>query len=254
MDLTGRRIVITGAGRGLGAAFAIVAADLGATPVLTGRSTGAVDAVAGQILARTGRQAETVALDLTDPASIEAGTAAIGAGNRPVDAIIHNGAHWVTGKLDALSPTDIFQVVNSAVTGSVLVTKALLPALLRSPTPDILVIVSIAGLENSPLHDCSVPFQAAKRGQSAVADGLRQELAGTPVRVAALFPPYIEDISPLDAAWETIPTRQRPAPVTNRDVVEAGIFALTRPRHCTIATLVLDAEEGGLRSGPFEAA
>ena len=251
MDLTGRRTVITGAGRGLGAAFALTLADQGAIPVLTGRTREPLETLASRILSRTGRTPETVRLDLTDPASIEAGTSEILATNDTVDAIIHNGAHWVPGRLDALGTADIMQVVNSAITGSILVTKALLPALLRSPTPDILVIVSIAGLENSPLHDCSVPFQAAKRGQSAVANGLRQELAGTPVRVAALFPPYIEDISPLDAAWDQVPDRQWPAPVTNRDVVEAGIFALSRPRHCTIATLVLDAEQGGLRAGPF---
>lgn len=245
MDLTGRRIVITGAGRGLGAAFAIVLADHGAIPVLTGRSPELLAAVAGQIRSRTSRSAETVPLDLTDPAGIETAAAEILARGKTVDAIIHNGAHWVTGRLDDLSPSDVVQVINSAVTGSILVTRALLPGLRRSPAPDILMIVSTAGLENSPLQGGSVPFQAAKRGQAAAADGLRQELADTPVRVTALFPPYIEDISPVDAAWEMIPDRRPPAPVTNRDVVEAGLFALTRPRHCTIASLVLDAKEDG---------
>ena len=249
MDLAGRRIVITGAGRGLGAAFAIALADQGAMPVLTGRSREPLGTVAGHVLSRTGRTAETVTLDLADTKSIDAGTAAILAGADTIDTIIHNGAHWVPGRLDELSATDIVQVVNSAITGSILVTKALLPALLRSPTPDIVVIVSIAGLENTPVADCSVPYQAAKRGQSAVADGLRQELAGTPVRVTALFPPYIEDISPLDAAWDEVPDRQWPAPVTSRDVIEAAVFALTRPRHCAVASLVLDAGQGGLRSG-----
>ena len=248
MDLTGRRIVITGAGRGLGAAFALVLADHGAIPVLTGRSREPLAAVAGQIRSRTGRSPETVPLDLTDPAGIETAAAEILTRGETVDAIIHNGAHWVTGPLDGLSPADVVQVVNSAVTGSILVTRVLLPALRRSPTPDILMIVSTAGLESSPLRDGSVPFQAAKRGQAAIADGLRQELAGTSVRVTALFPPYIEDVSPLDAAWETIPDRRPPAPVTNRDVVETAIFALTRPRHCTIATLVLDAKEVGAPS------
>ena len=249
MDLTGRRIVITGAGRGLGAAFALVLADHGAVPVLTGRSPEPLAAVAEHVRSRTGRSAETVRLDLTDPAGIDAAAAEILASGQTVDAIIHNGAHWVPGTLDGLSPTDILQVVNSAVTGSVLVTRALLPGLRRSSTPDILMIVSTAGLENAPLQGGSVPFQAAKRGQAAIADGLRQELAGTPVRVTALFPPFIEDISPLDTAWEMIPNRFPPDPVTNRDVVEAGIFALTRPRHCTVATLVLDAKADGAPSG-----
>ena len=75
-------------------------------------------------------------------------------------------------------------------------------------------------------------------------EGLKQELKGRPIRVSALYPPNLADISPLDAEdWAA----ERPADslVTNRDIVEAGIFALTRPRHVTLASLIIDPDKGG---------
>jgi hypothetical protein len=69
------------------------------------------------------------------------------------------------------------------------------------------------------------------------------------VRVSALYPPVLEDISPLNAeAWNA----PRPASslATNRDIVEAGIYAITRPRHITLATIVIDPDRGGLSSAP----
>lgn len=76
-------------------------------------------------------------------------------------------------------------------------------------------------------------------------DGLRQELKGRPVRVSAVFPSYIKDISPLnEAEWNAIPASTSWA--TNRDIVEAALFAISRPRHVTLASIIVDPDQGGL--------
>lgn len=54
-DFTGKTVVITGAGRGLGAAFAVILADLGAEVIMTGRNTEQVTTAAEAIGLRTGR-------------------------------------------------------------------------------------------------------------------------------------------------------------------------------------------------------
>ena len=53
------------------------------------------------------------------------------------------------------------------------------------------------------------------------------------------------DLSPLDGeAWNSgHPAKTR---ATNRDVVEAGLFALSRPRNVTLASIVIDPDQGGL--------
>jgi NADP-dependent 3-hydroxy acid dehydrogenase YdfG len=117
--------------------------------------------------------------------------------------------------------------------------------LLKSDS-DIVNVVSMSGLPNVPLYGASSAFLAAKHGQAGFTDGLRQELKGTSVRVIGVYPPLINDISPLDEEWQE--PRIKAQSITNRDVVESILFALERPRNCTLSTIVLDADAGGLHS------
>ena len=88
-------------------------------------------------------------------------------------------------------------------------------------------------------------YYAAKHGQAGITDGLRQELKGRPVRVSAIYPSYIKDISPLnEAEWNAVPPNTSWA--TNRDIVEAAIFAITRPRHVTLASIIVDPDTSNL--------
>jgi NADP-dependent 3-hydroxy acid dehydrogenase YdfG len=61
------------------------------------------------------------------------------------------------------------------------------------------------------------------------------------VRVHAIYPPDLETVTPLDEeAWNA--PRKAGDMVTSRDVVEAALFALTRPRNVTMASIVLDSD------------
>jgi NADP-dependent 3-hydroxy acid dehydrogenase YdfG len=247
-DLKGLNIIITGAGRGLGAAFAICLADLGANIILCGRSATALSEVAETIKQRTRRTSAQVIVNLADVQSVEAACSEIAHISPVVDILINNGAGWLEGRTTPYSASEIATVIGSAITGTFLLTQSLLPSLQRSTRPDVVMIGSISGLPNGHLHNVSVPFYAAKHGQTALADGLRQVLIGTPVRSICIHPPYLKDVSPLEAEWEMIPDQPKGAPATNRDVVDAVIFAITRPRHITIASLVIDSDKGGLFS------
>jgi NADP-dependent 3-hydroxy acid dehydrogenase YdfG len=110
----------------------------------------------------------------------------------------------------------------------------------------VVIIGSVSGLPNVSLQNVSVPFYTAKHGQAALADGLRQMFLGTPVRSICIHPPWIKDISPLDAEWEAVPSGAKAEMATNRDIVEAVIFAITRPRHVTIASMVIDSDLQGI--------
>jgi NADP-dependent 3-hydroxy acid dehydrogenase YdfG len=75
---------------------------------------------------------------------------------------------------------------------------------------------------------------------------LHQKLKGTSICVIGVYPPLIGDISPLDEAWQEV--RNTSQSINNRDVVDAILFALTRPCNCTVASIILDADAGGLHS------
>lgn len=246
LNLNGLQVVVTGAGRGLGAALALSLSDLGCKVTLCARSPAALEAVAAQIEARAGYAPARVALDLADPISVESAARQILERLPALDVLIHNGAMWLEPGEAPYSAAQVYGAVGSAVAGTFLLTQALLPALERSTRPDIVTIGSISGLPNVGLHTASVPFYAAKHGQSGLADGLRQMLLGTPVRSICIHPPWLKDISPLDPEWEAVPSRAKGELATNRDVAEAVVYAITRPRHITIASLIIDSDARGL--------
>ena len=98
-----------------------------------------------------------------------------------------------------------------------------------------------------PLQGASIAYIASKHGQTGLTDALRQELRGRPVRVTGIYPPFIKDISPLDAAaWNATP--EETSWPTNRDIVESALFALSRPRHLTLASLILESDSGNFHT------
>lgn len=245
MSFEGKRIIVTGAGRGLGAAFAVTLAGLGADLIMTGRNTENLKSLAESIRLRTGRKPETHMLDMADISAVTLFAKAMRDEAKPLDILINNAAQWLPGKMDQSDAYAISQTITGIVTGTFLFTRGLVPLLEKSGAGDIMNIVSISGIANTPLLGASVAYYAAKHGQAGMNDGLRQELKGRPIRVQAIYPSYIKDISPLnEAEWNATPEPKSWA--TNRDIVETVLFALSRPRHMTLASIVVDPDSGGL--------
>jgi short-subunit dehydrogenase len=245
MSFKGKRIIVTGAGRGLGAAFAVVLADQGADVIMTGRNRENMTSLAESIRLRTGTRPQTISLDMADISEVTLFAKRMRDEGKPIDILINNAAQWLPGKMDEHDAYAISQTITGIVTGTLLLTRGLIPLLEASGAGDIMNIVSISGITNTPLLGASVAYFAAKHGQAGMNDGLRQELKGRPVRVQAIYPSYIRDISPLnEAEWNASPETSSWA--TNRDIVEAALFAMSRPRHLTLASIVVDPDSGGL--------
>src|SRR5215211_143531 len=245
-NLENINVIVTGATRGLGAALSLGLSDLGCNVVLCGRSLHALDVIAGHIETRTRRQPQSFVLDLADVTSVETAAKEITTTIPVIDILINNGAAWLEGRETPYEAAEVSSVINSALAGTFLFTQALLPTLQKSTRPDVVTIGSISGLLNVSLYTTSVPFYAAKHGQAALADGLRQMFLGTPIRSICIHPPWIQDISPLDEEWEAVPSRTKAEMVTNRDILEAVVYAVTRPRHVTIASLIIDSDSQGI--------
>lgn len=239
-------VVVTGAARGLGAALSLGLADLGCNVILCGRSLEALNVIVGQIESRTGRRPQSFVVDLADVDNLETAAKEVTKSFPVIDILINNGAAWLGGRDTPYEAAEVISVFSSALTGTFLFTQALLPALQKSTRPDVVTIGSISGLLNVSLYTASVPFYAAKHGQAALADGLRQMFLGTPIRSISIHPPWIQDISPLDAEWEDVPSRTKEEMVTNRDILEAVVYAVSRPRHVTIASLIIDSDVKGI--------
>jgi NAD(P)-dependent dehydrogenase (short-subunit alcohol dehydrogenase family) len=238
MRISGKKYVITGAGRGLGAALAIVMAEAGCRLVLLVRKQEALDAMANIIRVRTGQKVDTLPCDLADVESCAAAGAQIAARHADLDGLIHNGAMWLEGPMDGVSDADIAATVGSAATGSLILTRHLLPVLKNRPTADIHVVVSTSGLHHRPNAGGSAAFRAAKFAQAGLVQGLTDELMETAVRVTSVFPSYFDDISPEDPLWRDQPTAERT--LSNREVTGAILFMLNQPPQVAVRSMVME--------------
>jgi NAD(P)-dependent dehydrogenase (short-subunit alcohol dehydrogenase family) len=238
MRISGKKFAITGASRGLGAALAIVMADAGARLVLLARDGKALAETANAIHKRTGQIADTLICDLSDAASCADAGGTLAQRNPDLDGLIHNGAMWLPGLLPSTSDADIQACISSAVIGSLILTRHVLPILSARPASDIHTVVSTSGLPNASLSGTSIAFRTAKAAQDAMVHGLAEELKGTNVRVTAVYPGDFKDVSPLEPCWND--AQQLDGSLTNREVVAGILFVLNLPPNATARTLVIE--------------
>ncbi|MEV3902469.1 SDR family NAD(P)-dependent oxidoreductase [Mycobacterium sp. NPDC050551] len=172
MDLGGKRVLITGASRGIGEAMARSFAEAGATVALVARSADALRALADGI----GGTAH--AADLADPAQVDALIGRVEDEAGPVDVLVNNaGIESTAGFADA--PDGELQRVTQV--------NYLAPAeLCRRATPRMLSrggghIVNISSMAGTATFPGLVSYGASKAALSHFTSGLRIDLRGLPV-------------------------------------------------------------------------
>ncbi|NML51804.1 SDR family oxidoreductase [Streptomyces sp. R302] len=234
MDLTGRAVVVTGAGRGFGRALALRAGRLGARVYVSARGHATAEKVAAEVVADSGATAHAFACDLSEPASIRAFARDVAGLTGHVDVLVNNGARYLRGP-DLWDADDdaIGDTVASGATGSLLTTKHFLPLLRASAGADVVNLVSSAAEARSNRSPAHPAFYAAKAAQAGFADVLSQRLRPEGIRVISLYPPDFDDGDPLAPSWEDAP-RTADRPLTAQSVVDCVLFAIGQPRDCFI--------------------
>jgi NADP-dependent 3-hydroxy acid dehydrogenase YdfG len=127
------------------------------------------------------------------------------------------------------------------VLGTVRVTKALLPALRASGAGDVLFVGSTAGLIS---YEGGASYTAAKHGVHTLAETLRLELNGEPVRVIEIAPGMVrtEEFSAnrlgSSEAAEAVYRGVR-EPLVAEDIADCIAWTVTRPHHVNIDLMVV---------------
>jgi NAD(P)-dependent dehydrogenase (short-subunit alcohol dehydrogenase family) len=187
--LDGAVAAVTGAGTGIGREIALRLAAEGADLVLAGRSVEAMEEVAEEIRA-AGRRAFPVAMDLRDPASVEAAAKAAEKEFGRVDVLVNNsgvgGPSKPMWELDVDEWEDTFRV---NVTGTFLVCKAFLPGMIARRAGSVVVIGSMTG--KRPLVN-RTPYAASKTALIGMVRTLAFEVGPHDIRVNLVSPGPVE--------------------------------------------------------------
>jgi NADP-dependent 3-hydroxy acid dehydrogenase YdfG len=231
--------LVTGASSGIGAASARRLAADGFAVIAAARRTDRLARLVDEITAGGGT-ARAVTCDVTSDRSV----AALAAGlPGPLTLLVNNaGGALGLDPVERASIEDWQWMYEVNVLGTVRVTKALLPALEAAGQGTVVVVSSTAGLV---VYEGGGGYAAAKHAQTAVAETLRLELLGRPVRIIEIDPGMVKtdefslvrfhgDADRAESVYEGVAE-----PLVAEDIADCIAWCATRPHHVNIDRLVV---------------
>jgi len=192
--LVGQVAVVTGAGRGIGAAIARKLAALGATAVLCGRTQSTLESTAKAIL-DAGGKTEVIPCDVTVLHQLEYASTRVDSTFGRLDILINNaGIGGFNDALHNLAPDDWDNILNTNLRGVFYAIRCFAPIMIRSYSGHIINISSLAGKNALPN---GAAYAASKWGLSGLTYSVAEELRPHNIRVSVVCPGSTEtELSP----------------------------------------------------------
>lgn len=192
--LFGQVAVITGAGRGIGAAIARKLAGMGATAILCGRTKSSLDATS-QAITNAGGKAEVIPCDVTTLHQVEYAAARVDSTFGRVDILVNNaGVAGFNDLLHDLSPDEWDRILNTNLRGVYYMIRAFAPLMIRAYSGHIINISSLSGKNALPK---GAAYAASKWGLNGLTYSVAEELRGNNIRVSVICPGSVEtELSP----------------------------------------------------------
>jgi len=186
--LEGRGAVVTGGGRGIGAAVARALATAGARIVVAARTADEVEAVARGI-ADAGGEAWAAQVDVSDPNSVDALAEAVRDRTGEVEILVNSAGIAHSAPLARQTLEEWEQIFAVNVTGTFLVTKAFLPAMMERGRGRVVNVASVAGLAGAKYI---AAYAASKHAVVGFTRSVAAEAAPRGVTVNAVCPGYVD--------------------------------------------------------------
>jgi 3-hydroxy acid dehydrogenase / malonic semialdehyde reductase len=235
--LNQKKVLITGASSGIGAACAYAFAREGCSLVLVARRGDRLEKLKISIRSQYAVDVEFIILDITDKEAVFSKLKNVGG----IDILINNaGLALGTEKLHEANPGHYETMFNTNVMGLLYITQAVVPQMVKNGHGDIINIGSIAGHE---VYPGGAVYCATKHAVDALTKGIRMDLVDTPLRVSSISPGAVNtefstvrlngDKAAADKFYEGFD------PLLGEDIAEIAVFNATRPAHVQIADVVV---------------
>lgn len=235
--LAGRRALVTGASRGIGAATSQALASAGALVAVVGRTAGDLERVV-ESLGGSAAGHLVVLADLASDAGVRDTIRATSAwaGGAP-DILVSNAGEFPNAPLEQLDPAAVERSWRLNLGAPFAMAHAFLPAMRVRKSGDIVTVGSIA---DRGAYSGNTAYSASKYGLRGLHEVLRVETQGSGVRATLVSP------GPVDTAiWDPHESRLgkrfpvREAMLRAEDVASAIVFAVTQPAHVNVDELRL---------------
>lgn len=181
--------LVTGAGRGIGAAIARRLAALGLTVVLCGRTPSHLQSTAASI-SKAGGKSDVIECDLTDLRAVEQLASRVGDRYGRVDILVNNaGIGGFGGPLHQLAPDEWEKILNTNLRGVYYAIRAFAPMMIQAKRGHIINISSLAGKNALPN---GAAYAASKWGLNGLTYSVAEELRTHNIRVSVVCPGSVD--------------------------------------------------------------
>jgi len=186
--------LVTGAGRGIGAAIARKLAALGATVVLCGRTLKTLESTESEI-SKIGGRAKAAVCDVSNLESVQALARMVEQTFGKIDILVNNaGVGAFAGPLHELTPDGWEKVLNTNLRGVFYCIRSFAPMMVRAGKGHIVNISSLAGKNALPN---GAAYAASKWGLNGLSYSVAEELRGHGIRVSVVCPGSVDtELSP----------------------------------------------------------
>jgi short-subunit dehydrogenase len=215
MEISGSKVLLTGATGGLGHAIARSLAARGAQLIISGRRPDVLEPLATELGARA------LAVDLSEPSEIDRLLAEAG----ELDILVANAALPGSGMLDSFTLDQIDRALDVNLRAPIALAHALAPEMVKRGRGHLLFMSSLSG--KAATAGSSI-YNATKFGLRGFAGAMRAELHGTGVGVSAVFPGFIREAGMFAEAGVKLPTGVGTR--SPEDVAKAVVSAIERNR------------------------
>ncbi|MBB4480509.1 SDR family oxidoreductase [Rhizobium etli] len=232
-DLSGKVAAVTGAASGIGLECAKALLAAGARVVLVDRNEEALK----EICSALGANAIPLMIDLTDPKSVARMMPEILAKAGQLDIFHANAGSYIGGEVLTGDPDAWDRMLNLNVNAAFRSVHAVLPHMVERKTGDIILTSSVAGMVPVVWEPI---YTASKHAVQAFVHTLRRQVAKHGLRVGAVAPGPV--VTALLSDWPQEKLDEALAAgglMEPKEVAEAVLFMLTRPRNITIRDLVI---------------
>jgi len=188
MMLAGRSAVVTGGGRGIGAAVARALAEAGAAVMVAARTAAEVEAVAAELTA-AGHRAFGAVCDVTDAESVAALAREAGARLGAVDILVNNAGVAPSAPLRSITLESWNRTFAVNTTGTFLCTQAFVPGMVERGWGRVVNVASIAARAGASYI---ATYAASKHAVLGFTRSIAAELAPSGVTINAVCPGYVD--------------------------------------------------------------
>ncbi len=235
-------VFITGASSGIGRASATAFAVEGARLLLCARRIERLRELEAEIKkSKPSTEVHSIQLDVRDKTEVEKTIENLSEDWKKIDILVNNAG--LSRGLDKLQDgliEDWEEMIDTNVKGLLYMTRKIVPGMIERGSGHIINIGSIAGHEVYPRGNV---YCASKFAVDAITQGLRLDLADTPLRVTGIDPGLVEtEFSEVRFHGDTERAKmvyKGIEPLKPEDIAETIVWCASRPPHVQIADVII---------------